>query len=174
MSRLCLMETVPVLVVLSLAACQPAPRPAAATEGSAAASAAAPLSDADLAAIRANDSTFAAAATAGNVDGVVGTYAADASLLPPNAPQVKGADAIRGFWGGFMAANDLKMEITTDEADGRGDLAYVVGRYRFTATPKAKGAAMQDEGKFVEVYKRQSDGSWKYAVDIYNSDLPVK
>jgi ketosteroid isomerase-like protein len=174
MSRLRLVEVVSMVGVLALTACQSAPRPAADTEAPAAAAAAAPLTDADLAAMRANDSAFAAAATAGNVDGVVATYAADASLLPPNAPRVNGADAIRGFWGGFMAAYDLKMEVVGDEAEGRGDLAYVVGRYRFTATPKDKGAAMQDAGKFVEVYKRQADGSWKYAVDIYNSDLPVK
>jgi ketosteroid isomerase-like protein len=172
MGRSRLLDQVLPLVVLALAACQPASRPPAATETSAAV--AAPLSPADRAAILANDSTFARAATAGDVEGVLGTYAADGALLPPNAPAVKGADGIRGFWGGFMAAYDLKMDIQSDEIDGRGDLAYVVGRYRFTATPKAKGVAMKDEGKFVEVYRRQPDGSWKYAVDIYNSDLPVK
>lgn len=161
-----------VLVLAAAGGCRPAPESDPAAGG--AAGAPAPLSDADLAAIRANDSAFAAAATAGDVDGVVATYAADGSLLPPNAPAIKGADGIRQFWGGFMTAFALKMEVAETEISGAGDLAYVVGRYSFTATPKAEGAGFTDQGKFVEVYKRQPDGGWKYAVDIYNSDLPVK
>jgi hypothetical protein len=32
---------------------------------------------------------------------------------------------------------------------------------------------MNDTGKFVEVWKKQSDGKWKCTVDIFNSDLPL-
>ena len=165
-------QAVSLLFAVVAVACRPAPRGEADT-GAAAAAAPAPLTDADRAAIRANDSLFSAACSAGDIDGVVSAYAADASLLPPNAPTVKGAEGIRAFWGGFMAAYDVKMEVAGDEVAGAGDLAYVVGRYNFTATPKAKGPALEDRGKFVEIYKRQADGSWKYAVDIYNSDLPA-
>jgi ketosteroid isomerase-like protein len=172
MNRPRLLTTMSLVAVLAVG-CRPAPESVPADAG-AASPAPAPLSAADLAAIRANDSAFGAASSAGDVDGVVATYATDASLLPPNAPAIKGADGIRGFWGGFMAAYALKMELSETEIGGAGDLAYVVGRYRFTATPKAEGAALTDQGKFVEIYKRQPDGGWKYAVDIYNSDLPVK
>ena len=171
----------PVLAGLSLAlllaACSPASRPAGAAAGdsTAAAAQAAPLAEADLAAIRAADSAFETSANAGDIDGVVGVYAGDASLLPPNLPGMKGSEAIRAFWGGFLQAYSLAFQLETDQIDGRGDLAYVVGRYRLTATPKAKGPPpLKDEGKFVEVLKRQSDGRWQYAVDIYNSDIPVK
>jgi ketosteroid isomerase-like protein len=34
------------------------------------------------------------------------------------------------------------------------------------------GQAMIDKGKYLVVMKRQVDGSWKVAVDIWNSDLP--
>ena len=160
-----------------LAACGPA-RPAgdaAVSDTAAAPAATAPLTEADLAAIRAADSTFGAAASAGDIDGVVSVYAPDGSLLPPNAPGMKGSEAIRGFWGGLLQAYSTKFELETDQIEGRGDLAYVVGRYRLTGTPKAKGTPpLADQGKFVEVLKRQPDGSWKYAVDIYNSDLPAK
>ena len=164
-------------LALILAACGRASPPAghAAGDSTAAPAAAAPLAEADLAGIRAADSAFEASATAGDIDGVVGVYAADAALLPPNLPGMKGSEAIRTFWGGFLQAYTLAFELETDQIEGRGDLAYVVGRYRLTATPKAKGPPpLKDEGKFVEVLKRQSDGGWKYAVDIYNSDLPLK
>ena len=158
---------------LSIMACDPAPRPAANADGTTAA-APAPLSDADRAAIKAVDSAFAAAASAGTVDGVVAIYASDGSLLPPNAPALEGSEAIRGFWGGFLEAYTAKFELETGDIEGRGDLAYVVGKYRLTGTPKGKAPPITDEGKYLEVLKRQADGTWKYAVDMYSSNLPAK
>jgi uncharacterized protein (TIGR02246 family) len=130
------------------------------------------LSTADLAGIRAADSSFMAAANAGNVDAVVAVYASDAVLLPPNLPPQRGRTAIRTFWGGLLKAYTLKFEVGSDTVEGRGDLAYNVGHYRLTAVPKDSGKpGMADEGKFVEILKQQPDGSWKYAVYMYNSNL---
>ena len=94
------------------------------------------LSSTDMTAIRATDSAFVAAANAGNVDGVVAVYASDAALLPPNLPPQKGRNAIRSFWAGFLNAYTVRFE--ADVIEGRGDLAYTMGYYRFTAAPKAK------------------------------------
>jgi uncharacterized protein (TIGR02246 family) len=130
------------------------------------------LSSADRAAIRAADSSFAAAANAGDVDALVAVYARDASLLPPNLPPQKGQSAIRSFWAGFLNAYTVKFEIASDTIEGRGDLAYNTGHFRFTAVPKAPSSpGVADEGKFLEVLKKQSDGSWKYVVDMYSSNL---
>lgn len=157
--------------VLMVAGAASACRPGGARHDRAGESPAA-LSPSDQAGIRAADSAFAAAANEGNADGVAGVYANDAVLLPPNLPPQKGRQAIRTFWGGFLDVYTLRFEIASDTIEGRGDLAYNVGHYRFTAVPKAKGApGVADEGKFVEVLKKQSDGSWKYAVDMYSSNL---
>jgi ketosteroid isomerase-like protein len=130
------------------------------------------LTAADMAAIRAADSSFAAAANAGDVDALVAVYTRDASLLAPNLPPQKGQAAIRSFWGGFLNAYKVKFELASDTIEGRGDLAYNVGRFRYTAVPKAQsGAGVADEGKFLEVLKKQPDGSWKYVVDMYSSNL---
>jgi uncharacterized protein (TIGR02246 family) len=135
-------------------------------------SAPAALNAADLAGIRAADSSFLAAANAGDVDAVVAVYASDAVLLPPNLPPQRGRTAIRSFWGGWLKAYTLKFEVGSDTVEGRGDLAYNVGHYRYTAVPKDKAnPGMADEGKFVEILKKQQDGSWKYAVDMYSSNL---
>ncbi|HEX6433042.1 MAG TPA: DUF4440 domain-containing protein [Gemmatimonadales bacterium] len=132
----------------------------------------APLTAADMAAIRAADSSFAVAANAGDVDALVAVYARDASLLAPNLPPQKGQTAIRSFWGGFLQAYTVKFEIASDTIEGRGDLAYNMGHYRFTAVPKERSnPGVADEGKFLEILKKQSDGSWKYVVDMYSSNL---
>jgi ketosteroid isomerase-like protein len=100
-------------------------------------------------------------------------YLPDAHLMPPNAPTIQGRDAVQKFWGGLMGAYQLKFGVTADEVEGRGDLAYARGHYTLDGTPKAKGDPIHDEGKFLEVLRRQPDGSWRYAVDMYSSDLPA-
>jgi uncharacterized protein (TIGR02246 family) len=133
------------------------------------------LSAADLAGIRSADSAFMAAANAGDADQIAEVYAEDGSVLAPNLPPQKGRDAVRAFWGGFLDAYTVRFEIASDTIEGRGDLAYNQGHYRFTAVPKAKGVpGIADEGKFLEILKKQRDGSWKYVVDMYSSNLALQ
>jgi uncharacterized protein (TIGR02246 family) len=165
--------TVLTVAALSLlCACQPAPRM---DRESSAAGESRPLSPADREGIRAADLSFAAAANAGNIDGVIAIYADDASLLPPNLPPQEGRDAIRKFWGGFLGAYTARFEVNSETVEGRGDLAYTIGHYKLSATPKAKGPPpIEEEGKFVEILKRQPDGSWKYVVDMFSPNSPPK
>jgi len=135
---------------------------------------AAPLAAADLAAIRASDTAFVSATAAGDPAGVAALYLVDARLLAPNAPAVQGRDAIEKFWGGLLGAYQLRIDASSDEIEGRGDLAYARGHYTLEGSPKAKGAPrLHDEGKFLEILRRQPDGRWRYAVDMYSSDLPI-
>ena len=102
-------------------------------------------------------------------------YADDAALLAPNLPPQKGHDAIKAFWGGLLDAYTVRFEVASDTIEGRGDLAYSQGHYRFTAVPKAKGIpGVADEGKFIEILKKQPDGSWRYVVDMWSSNLALQ
>jgi uncharacterized protein (TIGR02246 family) len=133
------------------------------------------LSDADHAGIRSADSAFMAAANAGDADGIAEVYAEDGSLLAPNLPPQNARTASRPFWGGFLDAYTVRFEVASDTIEGRGDLAYNQGHYRFTAVPKAKGVpGIADEGKFLEILKKQRDGSWKYIIDMYSSNLALQ
>jgi uncharacterized protein (TIGR02246 family) len=133
-----------------------------------------PLAATELAAIRATDTAFSSAVASGNAAGVAAIYLPDAHLLPPNAPAVQGRDAIQKFWGGLLGAYQVTIDVTSDEIEGRGDLAYARGHYTLDGTPKAKGTPpLHDQGKFLEILRRRPDGGWHYAVDMYSSDLPV-
>lgn len=138
-------------------------------------SAPAALSPADEVKIRSVDSAFMAAANAGDAEAVAAVYADDGALLAPNLPPQKGRDAVKAFWGGFLDAYSVRFEVASDTIEGRGDLAYNQGHYRFTAVPKAKGVpGVADEGKFIEILKKQPDGSWKYLLDMYSSNLALQ
>jgi len=49
---------------------------------------------------------------------------------------------------------------------------YSQGTYELTMNDPA-GKPIMDHGTYVEVRKKQPDGKWKCAVDMFNSDVPV-
>jgi uncharacterized protein (TIGR02246 family) len=163
-----------ILTALGLcAACQPAPKTE--TMGAESAATAAPgLSAEDEAAIRAVDAEWSRAATAGDADALSAIYASDATLMPPNEPPAKG-EAMKKYNAEMLKAFSGPIELTTTSVEGRGDLAFAVGTYRATMTPRKPGAKPlpTEEGKYVEVMKKQPDGSWKIIYDIWNSNAPA-
>jgi len=49
-------------------------------------------------------------------------------------------------------------------------MVYSQGTYTLTMTnPKTK-KPLTDKGKYLTVYTKQADGSWKVAADTFNSD----
>jgi ketosteroid isomerase-like protein len=56
------------------------------------------------------------------------------------------------------------------EVSQSGDLAYIVGSYE-DSFKDAKGQPVTDRGKTLEVFKKQTDGSWKVVADMYSSDF---
>ena len=131
---------------------------------------------AEVAAARAVDSVFTAALNAGDAAAIARTYDEDALLLPPDALPVRGREGIRGFWGGFLRSYDVHLTVGNDRFEIRGDRAYVVGHYRMETKPKSADVPVRapENGKFLEVLKRQPDGSWSYLVDMYSANAPPK
>jgi uncharacterized protein (TIGR02246 family) len=158
------------LTLTLLAACSSAP----AERVSDKAPSAEPLAAADIAAIRATDSAFTRAMGAGDAAGVAAIYLPDAHLMPPDAASVEGRAAIQQFIAGLLGAYHLTIAVSADEIEGRGDLAYARGHYTMEGTPNAAGVpALREQGKFVEVLRRQPDGTWRYAVDMWSPNQPA-
>jgi uncharacterized protein (TIGR02246 family) len=152
--RLC--KTVPIFATLSLAiaACQ---------------AGVAPLSDEDMAAIRAVSDTWGEHLLAGDWAALVELYTEDATFMPPNEATIQGRASLQAWMEAYPAISAASLNI--QEIDGYGDIAYVRGTYAMTLT--IAGVEVRDTGKYVEIRRKQADGSWLLAVDIFNSDLPV-
>jgi uncharacterized protein (TIGR02246 family) len=128
---------------------------------------------ADESTIRNLDAQWSKAAAAKDVDGTVSYYSDDASLLGPNAPIASDKQGIRAAWASLLGIDtSLSWQANKVEVSRSGDLAYVQGVYQMTSKD-ARGKVTTDNGKFVEVWKKQADGKWKTAADIFNSDLPI-
>jgi uncharacterized protein (TIGR02246 family) len=128
---------------------------------------------ADESTIRNLDAQWSKAAAAKDVDGSVSYYSDDASLLAPNAPIASDKQGIRAAWASLLGPDtSLTWQASKVEVSRSGDLAYVQGVYQLTSKD-ARGKPTADNGKFVEVWKKQADGKWKTVADIFNSDLVV-
>jgi uncharacterized protein (TIGR02246 family) len=131
---------------------------------------------AEEAAVLAVDSAFVAALNAGDLEAIARTYDDDALLLPPAALPVRGREAIRGYWGGLLGTYDVHLTFGVDRFEIRDDRAFVVGHYRIETRPRSAEvpALAPEDGKFLEVLKRQRDGSWSYLVDMFSPNAPPK
>jgi len=128
------------------------------------------LSDEDLAVIEASTQAFETAMAANDMKGVAATYTEDAVLLPPNSPRVEGRAAIQAYFEGFPPLTSFELEDV--EIDGTGEFAYVVGVYTM-ALDMGGEEPVADTGKYMEIRKKQTDGSWLLYRDMFSSDLPV-
>jgi len=131
--------------------------------------------EAEAAAIRqATDVEWLAAWQAKNLERWVSFYTDDAVLLPPNAPILIGKEAIRAVVSKVLSSPGYagSWHTTKIEVARSGDLAYSYGTEETTVND-AEGKPVTDQEKWVAVWKKQADGSWKCAVLILNSDLPA-
>jgi ketosteroid isomerase-like protein len=120
------------------------------------------------------DAEFMKAASAKNAAALVKAfYAPDAVLMPPNHGLVEGRAKIEGFLQGLIEAGLTGIKLETMTIASAGDLAYGQGRYTLSLSPPG-GAPVQDVGKYVVVYRRQANGSWRAVSDIFNSDQPIQ
>ena len=129
---------------------------------------------ADEQALRDLDAQWSKAAEAKDLDKTVSYYADDAIVMPPNASAATTKEAIRSAWKEMLTTPGaaISWKATKVEVAQGGDLAYVSGTYEETMTD-ASGQSVKDHGKYVEIFKKQADGTWKVVADIWNSDLPA-
>jgi ketosteroid isomerase-like protein len=114
---------------------------------------------------------FAAALRRGDARAASAVYADEATLLPPSAELMHGRPAIEAFWQAGVEAGISEVELEALELERRDGLAYEIGRYALWLEP-AEGGTVVDRGKYVLVHERQADGSWQWAVEMFNPDAP--
>jgi ketosteroid isomerase-like protein len=91
-------------------------------------------------------------------------YTPEARVMPPGAPAVSG-HGIQEFWQSVLDMGVNGGALKTVSLEELGDVAIEVGQYELRIN-----ANVVDVGKYVVVHRRQPDGSWKFDIDIWNSD----
>jgi ketosteroid isomerase-like protein len=87
---------------------------------------------------------------------------------------VQGKEAIRSAWEQFLNTPGLRIDwqITKIDISRSVDMAYALYKYQMTMS-MPNGAPIDDRGKDMAVWVKQSDGKRKMVADSFNSDVPL-
>ncbi len=98
-----------------------------------------------------------------NVEKLLDFYADDAAVYAPGIPMVVGKDALKTVFTG-MTFTKVRVTSLNAEVAAAGDVGYTTGTFEVQVNDHT------EPGKYVTVWKKAADGSWKIVQDMFNSD----
>ena len=120
------------------------------------------------------DEAFAKVTADRGLEGWLSCFAQDARIFPQGEGVVEGLPAIRAYYAkvGFDP-KELGWKPGGGEMAASGDLGYTFGKSSWPAED-ARGNRVTRTGKYLTIWKKQADGSWRVVADIGNADTPPK
>jgi ketosteroid isomerase-like protein len=97
--------------------------------------------------------------------------APDAAFFDVDPREHRGQEAVRLRMAGFPPQAKLTWAPLQVDVAASGDLGYTWGRYEFRSSD-ADGQERVGGGFYLTIWKRQPDGSWKFAIDTGSPDRP--
>ena len=123
---------------------------------------------ADIEAVKATDSAFSGVSESqGPKEAFVRYAVEDVTFLPSGAPPIIGRDALAASFDDWPAGAKLTWQPAGGGIAQSGDLAYTWGMYTMTL-PEGD----PHQGKYLTVWRRQADGSWRLVADTGNANSP--
>ena len=110
--------------------------------------------------------------SARDVEKTISFYAEDGSYFPNRHPLIHSKDELRKYWAQLFALPGpgfTNCDTTRVEVAQSGELAYETGTCELTTTG-SNGKPRTEKQKYVVIWKKRNDGTWKAAVDIDNTD----
>jgi uncharacterized protein (TIGR02246 family) len=129
--------------------------------------------DAVRAQIEQNAARFAEAFNRGDVAAVAAMYDTGGVVLAPNAPVMRGRQNIEALWAGARQQGFKTLTLSVNSVEVIGSHAIELGSYTLVIQPQGQGE-MTDRGKYVVLWKRQADGTWKLYRDAFNTSMPTR
>jgi uncharacterized protein (TIGR02246 family) len=100
---------------------------------------------------------------------VAAHYAEDAAVFPPDSARIDGRANIQNFWKGAIDAGLSDLTLKAVEVQDQGDWAYEVGELGYSA-PGTGDSRSTATGKYIVIWKKDADGTWRIYRDIWNSN----
>ena len=120
------------------------------------------------------DEQFLAAMKAGDAAALMAVLTDDVTFYPPHEPTRRGKQDVKA-WAQqvFSAVKTQRISVSDRNVVVAGDWAFERGTFVWAVAPAGGGETTEDRGRFIAIWHRQSDGSWKAAHDIWNSSNPI-
>jgi ketosteroid isomerase-like protein len=118
------------------------------------------------------DAEWAVAAAEGrDMERILSYWTDDAVVMPPGLPAVAGKAALRQYVESSMQIPGFRITWTTTDValSPDGNLAYMFSRNAVTMNAP-DGTPATTEGRAVTIWRREPDGEWRCAVDIWNAE----
>lgn len=91
--------------------------------------------------------------------------------LPPGKQALVGKDNIVKHYADYFAQVRSEFELKPGDIQVSDGLAFMSGAFNRADTLKAGGKPTQASGHYLFVLKKQADGTWKIARDIWNETV---
>ena len=115
-----------------------------------------------------------AAENAGDATAMIDLLAEDAVIMAPDQPVQEGKAACAAFLTDVIASLfeqfDRRIAYVSAEVRVIGEYAFDRGSFAFSIAPRSGGDTSRETGKYLFLYSRAADGSWKIARAIVNLD----
>ncbi len=130
--------------------------------------------ESDLVSLRLAANTYHQAASTKDRAAVVALYDENVLMVPPNADLVEKLEGVQGYRFGFLETPgvELQFEILRAEISTSGDIGWTLSIGDITIN-NPEGPPGRDIIRDFHTWKKQTDGSWKVVVDMWNSELPI-
>jgi uncharacterized protein (TIGR02246 family) len=118
------------------------------------------------------DAQWAAAAAEGqDIERILEFWTDDALVYPPGLPVVDGKAALRAYVQASLGIPGFRITWTSSDVRLSSDcqLAYLLSQNVVTA-PGSSGQLTTSRGRAVTIWRREADGEWRCAVDIWNAE----
>jgi ketosteroid isomerase-like protein len=118
------------------------------------------------------DARWAAAAAEGrDIEYILEFWTEDALVYAPGLPVVAGKAALLAYVQATLAIPGFHITWTSSEVHLSPDnqLAYLLSQNAVTA-PGPAGELTTTRGRGVTIWRREADGEWRCAVDIWNAE----
>ena len=129
----------------------------------------------EIEALRSAALAYQAAASSKNAEAVVSMYDETAIMIPPNAEIVdEGLEGVQDYQFGFIVTPgvSLDFELIRTEVAASGDIGWTFAIGNITIEREGEEPG-RDVVRDFHTWKKQSDGSWKIVVDMWNSGMPA-
>ncbi len=115
------------------------------------------------------------ALAAGDIEGYLAAYQDDAVWMPATSEEIIGKPAARQRLQWALADATIEVELKPEELVVMSpDWVLLRGTYVVLTTPKNGDEASDAVGSYLNIWRRQEDGSWKIAYDIWTEERRVE
>lgn len=112
----------------------------------------------------------AAAFNEGNAAAIAIHFTSDGILMAPEQAVAHGRKAVEAYYQKIFDQYHTELNSGYEEVEVSGDLAYGRGFAEVRLHPKDGGESLFSTSKYINILKKQKDGSWKTTHDIWNGN----